>query len=65
MLVEADANGKKISLILQNAETIRLVKPNGKPISIVKVKAGDEVLAYTEDAGRHFGMKIKETITER
>jgi len=63
MLVEADANGKKISLILQNAETIRLVKPNGKPISIVKVKAGDEVLAYTEDAGRHFGMKIKETIT--
>lgn len=65
MLVEADANGKKISLILQNAETIRLVKPNGKPISIVKVKVGDEVLAYTEDAGRHFGMKIKETITER
>src|SRR3989339_1293283 len=26
MMLEADANGKKISLILQNAETIRLVK---------------------------------------
>jgi 3-dehydroquinate synthase II len=65
MLLEALANSKKISLILQNAETIRLVKPNGKPYSIVKLKKGDEVLAYTEEAGRHFGVKIKETIIER
>lgn len=65
MMLEADAGGKKISLILQNAETIRLVKPNGKPISIVKLKKGDYVLAFVEEAGRHFGMKIKETITEK
>lgn len=65
MLLEANANNKTISLILQNAETIRLVRPNGKPVSIVKLKKGDEVLAYTEDAGRHFGMKIKETIVEK
>jgi 3-dehydroquinate synthase II len=65
MLIEADANGKKISLILQNAETIRLVKPNGKPISIVKLKKGDIILAYIEEAGRHFGIKIKETIVEK
>lgn len=65
MLVEAVANGKKISLILQNAETIRLVTPAGKPVSIVKLKKGDSVLAFTEDAGRHFGMKIKETIIEK
>lgn len=65
MLVEADAGGKNVSLILQNAETIRLVKPNGKPVSVVKLKAGDEVLAYVEGAGRHFGMKIDETICEK
>ena len=65
MLVEADAGGKSISLILQNAETIRLVKPNGKPVSIVKLKVGDEVLGYVECAGRHFGMKIDETINEK
>ncbi|HZX44324.1 MAG TPA: 3-dehydroquinate synthase II [Candidatus Nanoarchaeia archaeon] len=65
MLVEAVANGKRISLILQNAETIRLVSPQGKPVSIVKLKKGDTVLAYTEDAGRHFGIKIKETIIEK
>ena len=65
ILVEADAGGKRVSLILQNAETIRLVKPSGKPVSIVKLKVGDEVLAYTESAGRHFGMKIDETIDEK
>ncbi|MCF7836294.1 3-dehydroquinate synthase II [Candidatus Gracilibacteria bacterium] len=56
---------KTISLVMQNAETIRLTIPNGKPISITKLKKGDEVLAFTEDAGRHFGVKVKETITER
>jgi len=65
MLVEASVGNKRISLILQNAETIRLVNPAGKPISIVKLKRGDNVLAYTEEAGRHFGMKIKETIVEK
>ncbi len=65
MLVEADGGGKSISLILQNAETIRLVKPNGKPVSIVKLRVGDEVLGYVECAGRHFGMKIDETINEK
>jgi 3-dehydroquinate synthase II len=31
----------------------------------VELKEGDEVLAYTEEPGRHFGMKVKETIQEK
>jgi len=65
LLVEAESKGKPISLILQNAETIRLVKPDGKPISVVELEPGSEVLAYLEDAGRHFGVKVEETITEK
>ncbi len=65
LLVRGKIEGKKISLVMQNAETIRLTKPNGKPISITKLKKGDEVLAFAEDAGRHFGVKVKETIMER
>ncbi len=65
MLVQAEAEGKKFSLIMQNAETIRLTKPSGKAVSIVKLKEGDKVLAYLEKAGRHFGMKVEETITEK
>lgn len=66
LLIEAETKeGKRISAILQNAETIRLTKPDGTPISVVELKEGDEVLAYTEEPGRHFGMKVKESIVEK
>jgi len=56
---------KTISLQLQNAETIRLTTPDGGWLSVTQLAVGDKVLAYTESAGRHFGMKIDETITEK
>jgi len=65
LLIEAEYNGKKLSAILQNAETIRVVAPNGEPISVVELKEGDEILGYVEEAGRHFGMKVDETIIEK
>lgn len=65
MLVSAEVDGKKINTILQNAETIRLTGPGGEPLSIVTLKPGDEVLVAVESGGRHFGMKIEETITEK
>ena len=65
MLVTATWKRKEISLILQNAETIRLTQPDGQPISVARLKKGTEVLAHVEDAGRHFGMKVEETITEK
>lgn len=65
ILVEGEVREKKMSLILQNAETIRLVSPEGKPISVVALKKGHEVLSYLEEVGRHFGMKIEETIVEK
>ncbi len=65
MLVEAEAGGQPVSLVLQNAETIRLVSPEGKAISITSLKTGDKVLAHIESAGRHFGMQVDETLTER
>lgn len=65
MLVEATAQRQKISLILQNAETIRLTRPSGEPVSVAKLQPGDKVLAFLDEAGRHFGMKVAETITEK
>ena len=65
MLVEGEVQGKKVSLILQNAETIRLTDASGNAVSVIKLKNGDRVLGYTEESGRHFGIKIKETIEEK
>jgi len=65
LLMEARGPKGLISTMVQNAETIRLVDPGGKPISVVNLKAGDQVLCYLEEAGRHFGHRVQETITER
>ncbi|RUM58240.1 MAG: 3-dehydroquinate synthase II [Persephonella sp.] len=65
LLIEAEYEGKKLSAILQNAETIRVVDPEGNPISVVELKEGDKILGYVEKAGRHFGMKVEETIIEK
>jgi len=65
LLIEAEFNGKKFKTLVQNAETIRLVDKKGKAISVVDLKKGDEVLAYIEDKGRHFGIKVDESIEEK
>lgn len=65
MLIEAVYKGKPLSLVLQNAETIRLTRAGGEPVSITRLKPGDRVLAHLETAGRHFGVKIDETIIEK
>jgi 3-dehydroquinate synthase II len=65
LLVEGKADNKKVSAVLQNAETIRLTRPDGTPISVAELKEGDEVLGYIESEGRHFGMKVEETIIEK
>jgi 3-dehydroquinate synthase II len=65
LLIEAEAEGQPISLVLQNAETIRLMDPQGKAISVTTLKPGDSVLAHIEKSGRHFGMKVEESLIER
>ncbi len=65
LLVEAEAEGRAISAILQNAETIRLMSPQGDPASITELKKGREILVALEGEARHFGMKIRETIVEK
>jgi len=65
VLVEVEEKGQTISVILQNAETIRLIQPDGNPISLIDLHEGSEVLVYREKGGRHFGVQIDETILER
>jgi 3-dehydroquinate synthase II len=65
-LLRAQINGEEGTVILQNAETIRLISKNGKLLSVTEVKVGDEVLGYAKQAsGRHFGMEVDEFIVEK
>nr|WP_321255857.1 3-dehydroquinate synthase II family protein [uncultured Pseudodesulfovibrio sp.] len=58
---EATTEGQ---IFLQNAETIRVVSDKGEPVSVVTLKVGDKIMVKTDEAGRHFGMRIKEEIKE-
>jgi 3-dehydroquinate synthase II len=65
LYVEANADGHKATAILQNAETIKLVGADGSSIPVTKLKKGDRILVRIEESGRHFGIKIDETIIEK
>ena len=57
--------GIACSIVLQNAETIRLTAPDGSAVSVAELKVGDQVLGYMEKGGRHFGMAVEESIKEQ
>ena len=67
VMIEAEFDGKEGTAMLQNAETIRLVRPDGRPLAITEAKPGDEVLVHVAGAakGRHFGGEVDEFIVER
>jgi len=65
LMIRAEApSGKEYSVVLQNAETVRLVDPGGEALSVARIAAGDSVLLAEEAAGRHFGVAVDETIRE-
>ncbi len=65
LLVEAVADdGRPASVVLQNAETIRLVREGGGAVSVAALAPGDRVLGLLLEGGRHFGHAIEETIRE-
>jgi 3-dehydroquinate synthase II len=59
LFIEAEYKGKKIRTIAQNAETIRVVTPEGSK-AVTDLKKGDKILARVEEGGRHFGTLVKE-----
>ncbi|MBR4180730.1 MAG: 3-dehydroquinate synthase II [Candidatus Methanomethylophilaceae archaeon] len=64
LMVTATDGEKSYSVMLQNAETIKVVTREGsKPVT--KVEPGDILLAKLGSGGRHFGMSIDESITEK
>lgn len=65
MLIKAEKEEKEMNIMLQNAETIRLVKESGNPVSVAQLEEGDKVLVQMKEGGRHFGEEIEETITEK
>ncbi len=65
ILVETEVNSRPFSLIVQNAETVRLVS-EGASKSVAELKPGEDVLVRIEEGGRHFGTLVAdEMVIER
>ncbi len=66
LMIEAVSDGEQGTVMLQNAETIRLIRPDGSPVSVTDIKVGDEVMVHlTQSRARHFGGEVDEFILER
>jgi 3-dehydroquinate synthase class II len=73
VLVEAKtSDGGYHSILLQNAETVRLIGPDDgsdtgwRAISVSKLQVGDELLLLLQgDGARHTGILILEQISEK
>jgi len=66
LLIEAQVDDTKIKIILQNAETIRVVTPKASK-SVTELKPNDEALVHiAAKGGRHFGVSVpEETVIEK
>jgi 3-dehydroquinate synthase II len=64
-MLEMTHEGSRYKVMLQDAETIRLVDADGEPVSIKDLEKGDRILAYLSGQARHFGMAIEEKLIER
>jgi len=63
LLVAFDTENGPGSVMLQNAETVRVVG-DGDGISATRLEPGDRLLMHSLGGGRHFGMPIDESIEE-
>lgn len=59
LMVKARAGGEVGGIIIQDAETVRLVRPGGGAVPVTGLKTGDRVLVHVRPAaGRHFGTEV-------
>lgn len=59
------AEGRTGNAVLQTAETVRLVTPEGTAVAVTDVKPGQQVLVHLEEAARHTGLPVDSHLEER
>ena len=52
-------------VILQQAETVRLVTSSGTAISVTDINPGDEITVLNENGMRHIGISVQGEVTEK
>lgn len=59
-----DGKGQEGHAMLQNAETVRAVGPDGGAISVTELRTGQEILLWSGEKGRHLGRPVVSEVKE-
>ena len=63
--ISMKAGGFTGNVILQQAETVRLVTSSGTTISVTEINPGDEIIVLNEKGMRHIGISTHGEVTEK
>lgn len=64
IVCRVEDSGQEISVTLQEADSVHLLTADQTAKAVLDLSAGDRVLCYPDQPGRHLGEKIEEDIQE-
>lgn len=65
LLIKGKIGKVEINVILQDDWHVRVMGADRKPKNITELKSGDKLLGCLMQQGRHVGLNVRETITEK
>ena len=65
LLRYSDEKHNQAHLLLQQAETVRVLGKNGAACSVTELGIGDVILAYNTNHTRHIGVSVSASSVER
>ena len=65
ILIRFRANEKKGQIVVQQAETVRLVSPSKEPISVTALSEGDSISIISDSRMRHVGIAVRSKVVEK
>ena len=65
LMIRFETQDSEGQIVVQQAETVRLVSPNGGAISVTKAKEGDKISILADDRARHIGLALNAGVKEK
>ena len=65
LLIRFEVPGSEGQIVVQQAETVRLISPCEGPISVTQAKEGDKISILTDNRARHVGFALPAEVKEK
>lgn len=65
LLIRFEVPGSEGQIVVQQAETVRLISPSEEAISVTQAKEGDKISILTDNRSRHVGFALPAEVKEK